>query len=96
MITHVVLFKVDGPDGEGTGRILKGLRGLQDRIEVIREWDVGYDVVKSERSYDLALVATFDDLDALEEYRVHPAHQEVVAIIHAVEATTVVVDFESD
>lgn len=95
MITHVVLLDVDGPDGAATQRILAGLQGLPDRIDCIREWDVGADVLQSERSYDLALVATFDDLDALEEYRMHPAHQEVVAVMRESGAITVVVDFES-
>jgi hypothetical protein len=57
---------------------------------------VGADVIRSPRSYDVALVATFDSLPDLEAYQLHPAHQEVVRFLDTVRESTVAVDFESD
>jgi len=64
-------------------------------IGEIREFRVGRDVVRSERSYDLALVSAFDDLAAMQHYQVHPAHQEVGALVKEFCAAVVAVDFDA-
>lgn len=96
MLTHVVLFKFK-PDTteEEIARIETGLKGLPAVIGEIREFRVGRDVVRAERSYDLALVSAFDDLAAMQRYQVHPTHQEVVALVKAACAGVVVVDFDA-
>ena len=73
--------------------VKKRLESLPSSIPVIRSMEVGVNVVQSERAYDLALVSTFDDLEALETYRVHPAHQEVVAFIARYKEASAAVDF---
>ena len=52
----------------------------EQQIEEIREFRFGTDVIRSERSYDFGLVSSFEDLDALQRYQVHPDHQKVVAL----------------
>jgi hypothetical protein len=74
--------------------VLDGLGGLPGKIAEIKEFRFGKDVIRSERSYDLGLVSSFDDLDALERYQVHPEHQKVLAIIKANISGVVAVDFE--
>ena len=94
MLTHVVLFKFKPETtAEQATRLEAGLKGLPAVISEIREFRVGRDVVRSERSYDLGLVSAFADLDALQRYQVHPAHQEVVALVKALCAGVVAVDF---
>jgi quinol monooxygenase YgiN len=94
MLTHVVLFKFK-PDTTmaQADQLETGLKGLPAVISEIREFRVGRDVLRTERSYDLALVSAFDDLAALQRYQVHPAHQEVVALVKALCAGVVAVDF---
>ena len=94
MLTHVVLFKFKPETtAEQAAQLEAGLKGLPAVISGIREFRVGRDVVRSERSYDLGLVSAFADLDALQRYQVHPAHQEVVALVKALCAGVVAVDF---
>lgn len=94
MLTHVVSFKFKPETtAEQAAQLEAGLRGLPAVISEIREFRVGRDVVRSERSYDLALVSGFDDLAAMQRYQVHPAHQEVVALVKALCAGVVAVDF---
>lgn len=94
MLTHVVLFKFKGEtSAEQTAQLEAGLKGLPAVIAEIREFRVGRDIVRSERSYDLALVSAFDDLAAMQRYQVHPAHQEVVALVKTICSGVVVVDF---
>ena len=94
MITHVVLFKFkpETTDAE-IQKLAEGLGGLPHLIEEIREFRFGTDVIHSERSYDLGLVSSFDDLEALQNYQVHPEHQKVVAQVKAITSGVVAVDF---
>ncbi len=94
MLTHVVLFKFKPETTAAQAVQLETrLRGLPAVISEIREFRIGRDVVRSERSYDLALVSAFDDLAAMQRYQVHPAHQEVVALVRALCAGVVAADF---
>ena len=75
MITHVVLFKFKPETTAGEiQQLVEGLGDLPQSIEDIREFRFGTDVIRSERSYDLGLVSSFDDLDALQRYQVYPEH----------------------
>lgn len=94
MLTHVVLFKFKpGATAAQIAQLEAGLKGLPTVISEIREFRVGRDVVRSERSYDLGLVSAFDDLAAMQRYQVHPAHQQVVALVKELCAGVVAVDF---
>ena len=94
MLTHVVLFKFNPESGESEiQHALDALRELPDKISEIQEFRVGADIVRSERSYDLALVSSFTDLDALQRYQVHPEHQKFVAYLKTVATSIVAVDF---
>ncbi|WP_410769718.1 Dabb family protein [Fontibacillus sp. BL9] len=94
MIKHIVLFKLKDSSPESIEITAGVLRGLQGKVEQLRELEVGIDVVKSARSYDIALVATFDSLDDLEGYQVHPEHKKVIEHMSQVRESQVAVDFE--
>ncbi|AQS60523.1 Dabb family protein [Desulforamulus ferrireducens] len=93
MITHIVFFKLK--DVKDIDRVKEALLGLKDKIPQIRHLEVGVDVIRSERSYHLALVSKFDSLADLEAYQVHPDHQEVVKLINTVKESVVSVDYQS-
>lgn len=95
MITHVVLFRLKDRSAENIERTRAVLAGLEGEVPSLRSLEVGVDVLKKERSYDIALTATFDDLDGLEAYQVHPAHLKVVEFIAAVRDSVVAVDYET-
>ena len=99
MIRHVVMFKLKKSDNPSQDEKMKQevksrLDALPAKIDVIRSMEVGINVVLSERAFDLVLVSTFDSLDDLETYRVHPDHQEVVQFISGIKEQTAAVDFE--
>ena len=96
MLTHVVLFKFNPDSGEpAIQRALAALRELPGKISEIQEFRVGADIFHSERSYDMALISSFADKDALQRYQVHPEHQKVVAYLKTIASSIVVVDFMS-
>lgn len=95
MLKHVVFFKFRPEVGETEIADLENsLRALPAVIPEIRKFIVGRDVVRSERSYDLALISAFEDLAAMGRYQVHPDHQAVIAKVKALCAGVVAVDFE--
>ncbi len=94
MITHVVLFKFkEESEGEMEG-VLNSLRALYGVVPSLRGLSVGRDVVRARRSYDMGLIARFDDLAGLEAYRKHPAHVAVAGRLNELCSSIVAVDFE--
>jgi hypothetical protein len=94
MIKHVVMlkFKKDAKES-GTEELEKKLGALPGVIPEIKSYEFGRDIVRSERSYDFALVSVFDDLEALKRYQIHPRHQEVLKTVKDLCESVVVADF---
>lgn len=94
MIKHIVLFKLKDAAPPSIERTVQVLRGLEGKVEQLRSLEVGTDVIRSARSYDIALIATFDSLVDLEGYQVHPEHKKVIEHMNEVRESQVAVDFE--
>ena len=95
MIKHVVFFKFK-PETSASDRksAINQLRTLPDKIDVIREFEVGEDVLRAARSWDMVLIGTFDDLDALEKYQRHDDHQPILMMARQLCDAIGAVDFE--
>ena len=95
MVTHIVFFKLADPSAANIAATRDKLLSMSGRIDLLRHLEVGVDVVRSERSYDIALVTKFDSLDDLQAYQVHPYHAgEVVPHMKSVCSSVVAVDYE--
>ena len=92
MVRHIVFMKF--PEFSLAQIAKEKLLSMKGNVEVLKEIEVGIDFSRSERSYDLALVTTFDSKEDLETYRVHPYHQEIVKWLKEVGTQTKVVDYE--
>lgn len=96
MITHIVFFKLGDPSPDNIAATRNRLLSMSGKIPGIRHFEVGIDVVRSERSYDLALVTRFDSLADLKAYQEHPLHAgEVVPHLKSVCSSIIAVDYES-
>jgi hypothetical protein len=94
MLNHLVLMKFKPEVSEADIRDLeKALDGLPDRISEIKVYEFGRDILKSERSYDFAIVGLFANVAALERYQKHPDHLPVVAKVQSMCSGIVTVDF---
>ncbi|SMF78051.1 Stress responsive A/B Barrel Domain [Paenibacillus uliginis N3/975] len=94
MIKHIVFFKLKEPTTDNIERTVQVLRDMQGKIPQLRSLEVGSDIIRSERSYDLALITEVDSLEDLQAYNVHPVHQEVIRYISEVKESSISVDFE--
>ena len=96
MITHVVLFKLAEPTSENLAAVHDKLLSMQGKVPQLRHLEVGIDVIRSERSYDVALVTRFNSLEDLQSYQVHPYHAgEVVPLMKSLCSSVVAIDYES-
>ncbi|WP_438445802.1 Dabb family protein [Gorillibacterium sp. sgz5001074] len=94
MLRHVVFFKLKNPTPEVLQETKNVLLGMKGKIPEILDIEVGIDVVRSERSYDVALITTFESLEAMNAYQVNPVHVEVGKYIAGVRESAFAVDFE--
>ena len=95
MIRHVVVFKLK-PDVSEARRDewLEMSRRLHGRIELVRNFKIGVDLLRLPRSYDVAVVADFDNLEDIRAYAEHPAHLSAVELSRELSEHIVSVDFE--
>lgn len=95
MITHVVLLKFkSGVKDADIEELTKSLEELPNKIKEIHSYEFGRDLVRSERSYDFALVSLFANLEALQRYLKHRHHRPVVKKIQKICESVITVDFE--
>ncbi|ANF96338.1 Dabb family protein [Paenibacillus bovis] len=94
MIKHIVLFKFKEASQDVIDTVVSQLRNLEGKVESLRSIEVGVDLIRSERSYDVALITTFDNMDGLQAYQVHPEHVKVSDYIGTVKESTIAVDYE--
>ncbi len=100
MIRHIVMFKLleeaDGRTKAENALIIKEkLEALQGVVPTLLSSQVVLGVQGSAPSnYDVALIAEYADMDALNEYVVHPAHKKVGEFIAKVRESRACIDFE--
>jgi len=93
MLKHVVLAKLKAGVSEADiAELKRSLGTLPGRIPEIREYDFGEDR-RPERSFDFALVSSFEDAEALKRYLVQPDHAVVGKFIRSLCESLQIVDF---
>lgn len=98
MLRHVVTWKLASEDaaerGQQAAEVARRLNALDGVVPQLRSISAGANSVYPEANWDVTLVADFDSIEALEQYQVHPAHEEAAVYIRSVAASRVAVDFE--
>lgn len=95
MIRHIVCFRFKAEVSDADRQhFLEMLRALPGKIEEVKSFEAGFDVVRAARSFDLALVASYDDLEALDRYARHEHHLPVVARAKEICEQVIAVDYE--
>ncbi|RWZ50995.1 Dabb family protein [Labedella phragmitis] len=96
-IRHIVTWKLAATDpqtrAEHAAGIAERLTALVGVVEEIRSLSVATNEAYPDRNWDVVLVSEFDDLDALDGYQKHPAHQEAAAYVGSVVADRASIDY---
>ncbi|MBD3831514.1 MAG: Dabb family protein, partial [Arcobacter sp.] len=66
---------------------------LEELIEGLKTMEVGINFTEADRAMDLSLYSTFESLQDLQNYAVHPEHLKVVEFIKEVTLESKVVDY---
>ena len=92
IIVHIVFFKFE------TAAVAKEaqekLLAMDGKIEGMTSIEAGLDFTRSDRSFDLGLITRHESRQALEVYRTHPVHLEVVDFIKPRAKASAAVDFD--
>lgn len=78
MFTHIVLFKVKEPTKENLQFLKETLLSMDGNINELKGLEVGVDVIKSDRSYDIGIITRFDSKEDYLAYDVNEYHVEKV------------------
>ncbi|RWZ59668.1 Dabb family protein [Labedella populi] len=96
-IRHIVTWKLAASDpqsrAEHASGISERLTALVGVVEDIRSLSVATNVAYPEQNWDVVLVSEFDDLDALERYQKHPAHQDAASYVRGVVSDRASIDY---
>lgn len=78
MFTHIVLFKLKEPTKENLRFLEETLLSMNGNIKELKQLEVGVDVIKSDRSYDIGIITRFDNKEDYLAYDVDEFHVERV------------------
>lgn len=78
MFTHIVLYKAKEPTKENLEFLEKTFLSMNGNIEELKQLEVGIDVIKSDRSYDIGIITRFDTKEDYLAYDVNEFHVEKV------------------
>ncbi len=94
MLTHIVCWKYKPETTQEQKEMhLAKLKNLPNVIPNIINFNIGFDIMHLERSFDLGLVAVYPDRAALDFYTDHAVHQEAARMGKEIAERVVSVDF---
>lgn len=99
MFKHIVMWRfIDGAAGKSKKEhalwAKKELEALVGVIPEISSLEVGVNVCVAGTAYDAVLVSAFENGEAMERYKVHPAHMTVAAGFGGITEGRAEVDYE--
>ncbi len=98
MLKHIVMWKVKNDSNESQFKqdlmeFREKLEALKDTIPEIMELEVGIDINRSDKAFDILLYTVFKDAAALDSYQKHPEHVKVKDFITGLAYDSAVVDY---
>ncbi|MBN1043474.1 Dabb family protein [Clostridium botulinum] len=78
MFTHIVFFKLKDPTKENIKFVEEALLSMNGNIEELKKLEVGVDVIRSERSFDIGIITRFDSKEDCLAYDINEYHVEKV------------------
>lgn len=99
MIKHIVMWKfknfAQGRTKKENLELVKSmLEELPSKIDFIRSMEVHFNVSAKNSMFDAVLISTFDSLEDVEAYTVHPDHKAISSYVALVREDRASVDFE--
>jgi len=98
MLKHIVMWEfLDQAEGkskqENMAWVRQALLDLQPRVPELISIEIGQDIGVGRDAYDMCLITTFEDAQALDRYQHHPEHKVISAYVSKVRSGRACVDF---
>jgi transcriptional regulator NrdR family protein len=95
MLQHYVLIRYEkSVSDEHIAEFCRRMLALRTSIAEIQYLEIGRDIVRDARSWDLILIMRFASVHELRRYQQHPEHQKVMAFNQPFVADVASVDFD--
>lgn len=95
MVKHVLLIKLKEDCKDRAQELTERFLSMRGRVPQALEVESGADYLHSARSYDVCLIVTLKDRQALDDYQLDPYHcGEVKPFVASIRETAAAVDFE--
>lgn len=94
MIRHIVVYWLKDKNEALLNETVEKFLSMRGKIPGLLSVEAGADLVGSARSCDLCLCTTFESMDALQAYLIHPIHLPVKEHMHAIMERSASADFE--
>ena len=96
MLHHYILIKYQtGVSEDHIVDFCTRMLALRKSIAGIDHLEIGRDILRDARSWDLILILRFASVEALRRYQQHPEHQKLMEFNQPFVADVASVDFES-
>lgn len=95
MIKHMICYKLKENTDEVRERARKTLLSMRTVVQEALDIEVGFDFLHSERSFDMVLIVTLRDREALMGYANNDYHCSVVKpYMHSIMSQSIAIDYE--
>lgn len=94
MLKHIVVYQLKDTSLEMLTKVKENFLSMKGKIDCLLDIECGWDILHSGRSFDFCLICTFENMEKMQEYQVHPLHVPVKSFMSTVAEKSVCVDFE--
>ncbi len=91
MIKRVAMWRLKNK--EDSEKMKGALESMRGNVPSLLDFEVGINISESSSSFDIVFIATFEDKDALSEFRNDKFHMAVDEVVGKFREQRVVVDF---
>lgn len=97
MIVHIVMFQFKEENKKpNIIQAKQMLENLMGAVPTLKSMDVGLNFSQEERAMDLSIITTFESIQGLDAYAMHPEHLKVVDFLKTVVEYSKVVDYSRE
>jgi len=93
MVKHIVMIRFKEEYKSKLMETKLELEDLQQRVPSLDKMEVGINFSDRPTAYDIVLTATFDEVEGLNSYRIHPDHVKLLEKLGEYHRDWTVVDY---